>query len=278
MSTDGRYFIFSGHAVGVAAQFHKLDQLQNLNHRIPTLGASVLPATGGVSHGSAANYTYAVEVPRRRTLIQVDRVATKAEGRTYKDRWETEVETEIDGVRVLDKLEIGSVRLHMLAVRDANSEDCEATKVTTRGSHIEGLRMGGVTARVTLDPDALENCGSKEQLARWYREKSSDWRETHGRRFATDPKAADAREVNGRIKFSLVRDIELSGDQDPEHKVYVLEDRYTIKWDGFGRIILGEGSVKGCDRRVTMVRLAMGSDGGGSGSVGDAGSNGQIGP
>jgi len=267
MSTDERYFIFSGHAVGVAAQFDKLDHLENLNHRVPTLGASVLPATGGISHGSAANYAYAVEVPRKRTLIQVDRVATKADGRTYPDRWETEIEADIDGVRVLEKLEIGSVRLHMLAVRDSKSEDCNATKVTTRGSHIEGLRMGGMTAKVFLASDALENCGSKDQLTDWHSKQPSGWRNAH-----------PLRNVNDRVKFSLVRDIQLSGEQDPEHKVYLLEDGYTIKWDGFGRIILGETSIKGCDRRVTMVRLAMGSDGGGSGTVGDGGSNGVIGP
>jgi hypothetical protein len=277
MSQNGRYFIFSGHAVGMAAHFHKLDDRTNLNHVVPVLGASVLPATGGFSHAQAANYCYEVDEPRKRTLVSVRRIETKAQGRTLPDRWETEVEAEIDSVSVLEKLEIGSVRVHMLAVRDSTSDTGE-TKVSTRGSHVEGLRMGGITAKVILDLEALENCGSKEQIAAWYRKQPSAWRSTHACRFGTDPNAADVCEKNGRIKLSVVREIQLVGTQDADHQVYVLPDGYTIKWDGFGRIILGEVHVKGNDRLVTMVRLAMGSDGGGDGTVGGAGSNGSIGP
>jgi hypothetical protein len=276
MSQNGRYYIFSGHAIGVAAQFHRLDHLENLNHVIPALGASVLPPTGGLSHSHAANYCYDADEPRKRTLISVRRAETRAEGRTLADRWETEVNSDIETVRVLEKLEIGSVKLHMLATR-ANAEDSE-TKVTTRGSQIEGLQLRGVTAKVILDPEALEFCGSKDQLAGWYRKQTGAWRTANARRFCTDPGAPDVHQPNNRIKFSLVREIQLSGTQDPEHQVRVEADGYTIKWDGFGRIILGEVYVKGNDRRVTMVRLAMGSDGGGSGTIGDAGSNGQIGP
>jgi hypothetical protein len=277
MNQNGRYFIFSGHAVGVSAHFHKLDNLTNLNHVVPVLGASVLPVTGGFSHSHAANYCYEVDEPRKRTLVSVRRIETKAYGRTLPDRWETEVEAEIDSVRVLEKLDIGSVRLHMLAVRDSTSDNGE-TRVSTRGSHVEGLRMGSVTAKVVLDAEVLENCGSKDQLATWYRKQPSAWRTANACRFGTDPNAAEVCETNGRIKLSVVRDIQIVGTQDPDHQVHLLPDGYTIKWDGFGRIILGEVSVKGSDRRVTMVRLAMGSDGGGSGSVGDGGSNGVIGP
>ena len=51
----------------------------------------------------------------------------------------------------------------------------------------------------------------------------------------------------------------------------------VIVWKGFGRIILGEIHVKGHERRVTMVRLAMGSDAGGTGTAGDGQSNGGTG-
>jgi hypothetical protein len=51
-------------------------------------------------------------------------------------------------------------------------------------------------------------------------------------------------------------------------------DGHTIVWTGFGRIILGEVHVKGHERRLTMVRLAMGSDAGGTGAAGDGQSNG----
>jgi hypothetical protein len=276
MSPSGKYFIFSGNAVGAAAQFHKLDQLQNLNHVIPTLGASALPGTGGLSKGHAANYCYAVDQPRKRTLLAVRRIDTKAEGLTLADRWETDVEAEIEAVDVLEKLEIGLVKLHFNSSRKMDSENCEAT-ISTRGSRIEGLRMGSVEAKIILDEEPLQYTSSKENLADYYRKQNSGWRSANARRFGTLPDAAAVREVNGTVKFSLVREIQLIGKQDPEHEVRVQPDGYTIKWDGFGRIILGEVFVKCCDRRVTMVRLHMGSDGGGSGSVGDGSSNGQTG-
>jgi len=68
----------------------------------------------------------------------------------------------------------------------------------------------------------------------------------------------------------------LSGPED-ELK-YIRVDGYTIVWEGFGRIILGEVHVYDHKRRVTLVRLAMGSDAGGQGTIGDGESNGQVGP
>ena len=51
-------------------------------------------------------------------------------------------------------------------------------------------------------------------------------------------------------------------------------DGNMIVWKGFGRIILGEIHVKGHERRLTMVRLAMGSNAGGTAAAGDGQSNG----
>jgi hypothetical protein len=272
MTQNGKYYIFSGHAIGVAAQFHRLDDLEHLNHVVPTVAASVLPPTGGLSHDQRANYCLDVDHPRKRTLISVRRAETKAEGRTLPDRWDTEVQADIDTVRVVDKLQIGSVKLHLLSSRDAQSD---RITVSTRGSSIEGLQLGRVSAKVTLDMEPMTFCGTRDQLADYYRGRPVAWRNENAHRFAADPATGEFHDLSGKVGFSLVQGIELSGTQDPEHPVSV--DGYTIIWKGFGRIILGEVYVKGNDRRVTMVRLAMGSDAGGTGSVGDGGSNGQMG-
>jgi hypothetical protein len=145
-----------------------------------------------------------------------------------------------------------------------------------KGSSVDGLQLGGVTVKIDFDTEPMEFCGSKDTLAEYYRSKPASWRTANARRFCTAPDAAELCEVNGRVKFSLVRDIQILGTQDEEHRVYRLDDGYTIKWDGFGRIIVGEVFVKGNDRKVTLLRLHMGSDGGGSGSVGDGGTNGQT--
>jgi hypothetical protein len=72
----------------------------------------------------------------------------------------------------------------------------------------------------------------------------------------------------------VVRSIELVGPEAEKQGMTV--HGYTITWKGFGKIIFGEVYVKGNDRQLTMVRLAMGSDAGGSGSAGSGQSNGTV--
>jgi hypothetical protein len=274
MSQNSTRYTFSGHAVGAAAQFHRLDELDNLNHVVRTLGASVLPATGGLSQVHVPEYSYDVSEPRKRTLLSVRRIETTAAGRDLGSRYETEVEADIESLAVVEKLYIDRVRLHFLSVRDATSEDSEPV-VTTNGSRIEGLRLGSVQVNVVLDDEPLLYCGTKNQLTCFYRKQTPQYRRAHSWRFGTDPDAAEIAEHKGHCKWSLVREIALSGPEDEKRLISV--DGYTIVWKGFGRIVLGEIMVKEQERRLTMVRLAMGSDAGGSGSVGDGQSNGQLG-
>ena len=73
-------------------------------------------------------------------------------------------------------------------------------------------------------------------------------------------------------RFSLVREIQLIGEEVDKQPMEVTGN--VIYWKGFGRIILGEVHVKGHERKISLVRLAMGSDAGGDGSAGSGQSNG----
>src|SRR5207237_10716984 len=73
MEIDKR-FVFSGHAIGVSAHFHRLDDLHNLKHFIPTLGSSVLPPVGGLSHHQVKNFCYSADEPKRRMLLSAKHV------------------------------------------------------------------------------------------------------------------------------------------------------------------------------------------------------------
>ncbi|MFY9727330.1 MAG: hypothetical protein WB579_11765 [Bryobacteraceae bacterium] len=267
-------YVFSGHALGVAAQFHSLDEAHNLDHVVPTLGASVLAPTGGHSRSRVIHYAYSVDQPRKRTLLSVRKIKTAVSGRDLGNRFETEIEADIEAVRLVEKLHIGAVRLHVLSAVDAESEDAKPV-VTTKGSHIHDLQLGTVAAEVVLDEEPLLSCGNAKQLAEFYYKQTEDYRKKYGWRFALDT----APEIPGKRclqhKFSLVREIRLTGPERDKQPISV--DGYTIYWKGFGKIILGEVQVKCNDRRVTMVRLAMGSDAGGSGTAGGGQSNGGTG-
>lgn len=271
MSKD---YLFSGHALGVAAQFHRLDEAQNLNHVIPTLGASVLAPTGGHSRSRVIHYAYTVDQPRKRTLLSVRKIKTAVSGRDLGNRFETEVEADVEAVHVVEKLHIGAIRLHFLSARPAEPDNALPV-ITTTGSRIEGVQLGAVKAVVVLDEEPLLSCGTAEQLGEFYHKQTDDYRKANGWRFALDASTEGAGASCRQHKFSLVREIHLSGPERDKQPISV--DGYTIHWKGFGKIILGEVHVKGNDRRVAMVRLVMGSDAGGSGTAGGGQSNGHLG-
>ncbi len=272
MSGSEARYMFAGHGIGAGARFHRLDDVENLNHVIPVQGASVLPATGGRSESRVDNrYEYRVEHPRRRCLLAVERVNSWVEGRFAGQRVETEVSVDVEGMDVLEKLRVESLRLHMLAVRPEVEKEAV---VTTHGNRIAGLRMGKVEARITLDDEPLRHTGSQRQLEEFWREQTEEYRRRNRWRFCTTPNGEELADDHGQYRFSLVSGIELSG---PETELAAISvDGYKIRWKGFGRIILGEVHVKSQERRALLVRLAMGSDGGGDGSGGGGGSNGSA--
>ena len=252
MSNGTTRFMYAGHAIGAAAQFHRLDQTENLNHVVPTLGASVLPVTGGRSEARLPQpFRFDVDAPRRRCLLSVDRIETWAEGRQRNGAWETELSIDIGGFEVVEKLHIDLIRLHMHSARTATGDPV----VTTLGNRIEGMRLGNVEARVTIVDEPLTFAGTDTQLAGYYQGRGQALQQAGGHSLST-----------------VVRNIELVGSEVDKQPMSV--NGNTIVWTGFGRIILGEIHVKGHERRLTMVRLAMGSDAGGSGSAGDGQSNG----
>lgn len=264
-------YIFSGHAIGASAHFHTLDQATGLNHLVPTQAASVLPHTGGLSQGSAAQYSYKVDQPRARTLLAVGQASSKASGRSFDDRYETEVEVDLRSLEVVEKLRIGLIRMHMLSIYAVKGKE---PVVTTTGNRIETITLGTVKVKIDWDDEPLFSCGSQKQLAAFYGGKKASYRKQYAWRYATP---AGAHEIAAHGKYyrcSLVRGIELVGSEKKKQDIGVKD--YTIIWNGFGKIILGEVHVKKNTRHLTMVRMAMGSDAGGTATASDAQSNGHV--
>jgi len=253
MSNGSARYMFAGHAIGAAARFHRLDEAENLNHIVPTLGSCVVPVTGGHTECHAGPYRYEVQIPRSRCLFAVERVGAWIEGRGRDDRHETELSVEVAGIEVVEKLRIDTVGLHLLAQRTPGAD----ASISTQGSRIDGMRLGNVTAAITLDDEPLTQTGTADQFAAWH------------------TRAGRPIERHGEYqRGTIVREIRLSGPQEELQEMTV--EGHTIRWHGFGRIILGEIHVKGHERRVTMVRLAMGSDAGGDGTIGDTQTNGAL--
>jgi hypothetical protein len=249
---NGRY-MWAGHALGASARFHRLDDQQNLNHVVPALGTSIVPPSGGRSGAHADPFKYNVDSPRQRCLFEVQRVDTFAEGRDANGVIETEVSAEVAGLGVVEKLRCDLVQMHMLVTRQGPTGE---PVVTTNGNRIEGMQLGNVKVVVTIDEAPLLNSGDAAKFEAFLRGK--------GR-----PAARFGEYANSTI----VSDIQLIGSE--RDKAGMSVDGNVITWKGFGRIILGEIHVKAHERRLTLVRLAMGSDAGGTGTAGDGQTNGQ---
>jgi hypothetical protein len=200
------------------------------------------------------------------------RAETTVEGRDPQGRFETELTVEVDQLQVVEKLHIDFLRLHLLAVRNGMSEDAT---VSTTGNRIEGMRLGDkVQVNVEFDDEPLGFTGADYQLADFYRKQSDDYRKAQCWRFNTAPDSKTLSPCGDHYRFSLVRKIELIGSQADLQPFTVTGNR--IHWQGFGRIILGDVHVKGHERKISIVRLAMGSDAGGDGSAGSGQSNGTV--
>ena len=264
-------YLFSGHAIGASAHFHRLDETTGLNHLVPTQAASVVPQTGGLSQGSAANYRYDVDQPRARNLVSIGQAASKATGLTVANSYQTEVSVDLQTVEVVEKLRIGLVHIHMLSTFPIGGTD---PVLTTDGNRIEEVWLGNVQAVIELDDEPLRACGTQAQLAAYYRNKDAGYRQEYAWRFATPAGAPEIATYGAHCKCSVVRGIQLVGPEDAKQDMSV--EGYTIVWKGFGKIILGEIHVKGTERHLTMARMAMGSNAGGTAQAGDGKTNGVI--
>jgi hypothetical protein len=265
-----RRFVFSGHAIGAAAHFHRLDDLHNLNHVIPTLGSSAIPAVGGRSHHLVTNQLFTAEKPRKRTLLSAQHSETTAVGRKIDDtHFETELGVVVRSVDVLEKLHADLVEFHQTSTREWNDPH---SRILTSGSKLQGLRLGNVIVNVELEEEPFSTCGTKEELNEFYGAQSEAYRRENSWRFHTPPEATSITDHKGRFYCTLLKkEPQLSGPPEEVSKMKV--DCYSIKWDGFGRIFLGEVIISDKERRVTMIRLTMGSDAAGSATIVDAQTN-----
>src|SRR5437773_5278948 len=150
MEIDKR-FAFSGHAIGVAAHFHRIDDVHDLNHNIPTLGSSAIPIVGGHSRHRVANFCYTASHPRHITLLSAQKVETFARGKCLQNKqFETEIGAVVRSLTVVEKLHVDLVEMHQSSTRGWQGPE---SSIKTSGSRIQGMRLGKVVVNVELDEE-----------------------------------------------------------------------------------------------------------------------------
>jgi hypothetical protein len=280
-----RRYIFRGNAAAFGGQIVRPNEFLIEAH-----GASSLPVTGGRSQTR-------VGPPQPNEFFRVDSAETVAEG-FFEDRGGFRASTEGQGEQ--DALvAITNVRVHVKGFQLGNKfrlvvdeMQAELNSRSPRASGqpsvrigkvaLDGVSINGHKLRVKLDSSPFDRLDTHAKVLTaaddpaFVRE-SGDALFMRTPRDGAPPPPPTGRliQADGRIYATIVKSIEWDGDPFPGSRID--GNRVIIEPD-FGVLYFGELLISEYSRRLTMVRAALGSEGGGSASGGDAESNGTWSP
>jgi hypothetical protein len=128
--------------------------------------------------------------------------------------------------------------------------------ITPVEASIEGLVIDGVRFNVKIGAETVTNLATCHQFHH-AAEHDKHFKATQGSRLLSLWDAADGRTAKGCFVYSLVERIEWDGKLPKGADVS--EDSNVIVWPDFGKVVLGEMLISHFNRRMTMMRLELGS-------------------
>jgi|SRR5438477_158600 len=255
-------FAFHGNAVGAAGHIHKPD-----DSIIWVQGASSLPVVGGYSRSH-------IERVKFGDVLFAESISTRTTG-DYSERekaYKTLANSVVKGLHIQGRLTADALEATLASTHP--DEESEPTIVPS-GTHIVNLRIDGFPINVSVDVDLFTKYATRESLSRAYAGDDAFFNH-HGKRFqssrhAQPPSTTNRQipEVRGYITCSIVSEIRT------EHPKIII-DGHVLTLDGFGRIYLGELLITSVSRRLTLLRVKLGSPIEGDVACADVESNGVI--
>jgi hypothetical protein len=244
-ATDTRY-VFRGSAVGAAGHIHYPDDLI-----IWVQGASALPVIGGYSRSKLGSAKFS-------DVLSLDSVRTEASGdfSEKENAYKTLANSVVKGVNVNGRLTADALQATLTSTHPASGGE---PAIIPTGTEIVNIRLDGYPVIVTLDLATFTNYSTRESLSRAYTHDHAFYKQ-HGHRFLspdTDKKKRifGKRQIpvtGGYIVSSIVSKIETN------HPKAVV-DGHIITLNGFGSIFLGEILITDISRRLTLLRVKLGS-------------------
>jgi hypothetical protein len=280
-----RRYLFRGNAAAFGGQIVRPNEFLIEAH-----GASSLPVSGGRS-------VTRVGPPPANDFFRVESAETVAEG-FFEDRGGFRAFTEGQGEQ--DALvAITNVRVHVkgfqlgnkfrLTVDELHAElNSRSPRASGQPSvrigkvALDGVSINGHKLRVTLNTAPFVQCDTHAKLLaaaddpNFVRD-SGDALFMRTPRDGAPPPPPTGRliQADGTIYATIVKSIEWDGAPYPGSRI---DGNRVILEPDFGIVYFGELVISEYSRRLTMVRAALGSEGGGSASGGDAESNGTWSP
>ena len=246
-----------GRAVALGGYIHRVnDDVIRQNLPMPSAAADL----GGLSELNNGPYAFR-HGPENRTVVAYSSSSAK----TWHERDGVEesgtdaVHTVhsralIEGLSVDNRLFVDRANAYLKTVYRAGDAQPAITPIA---ADITGLTIDGVKFKVTIDKDPLVRCGTCNELhdTAEHDEHYRKWHQNHVLEFR-QPSEKGPLGANCFV-CSLVERLEWEGTL-PEG-AEVDEHDHVITWPDFGKIILGEMLVSDFSRRLTMVRLELGS-------------------
>lgn len=229
-------FLYRAQAVGLAATFQK-----PFAENVGSLASTALAVTGGVTSAREANFKY-------RDILSFSLAETHLEGNAGSEPgvFTTLTTTTVENLNVRNVLMADRIVLRMSS---RHFMDHSEPVFTFLGSQIENLRLGG-------SPVDIKNDG--EVLAEW--DTFSKARGGYRKRYPA------RKDPGSTLPLSIIAAVSAPSGMVAEGN--------RIDFPDFGSIYLGEVFIKEGKRRLTMMRLALGSPVRGDVTIADGDGNG----
>jgi hypothetical protein len=285
-------FLFRGNASGIGAHLRRpVDTIWKVQ------GASSLPTIGGVSESSVnwAEFKKSKDYKQLgdfRDYIRFDSIHTEASGdfvdqqaalaMTFgkaeegKIATQTTVVSTVTGLVVANRLKIASASAGLVA---DYPKPRQQPPIRPRGNAIEGVSIDGHELAVELNEKVFAEKATLRDLISAYERDDAFYRK-HRRHFVETGAGTGASLkrraplARGYIYCTVVSRIRWVGDPHPDAKI----GNNVVTVPEFGRIYFGELLISEYARRLSMLRIKLGSPEGGDLCLSEVETNGSTWP
>jgi hypothetical protein len=259
---SGRTFLYHAHGSAIGGTI-----TQPFKAEIESHAATSLPIVGGFASAKADSY-------RLRDLVSYRSAHTYVSGIQTDDGTHTVASCTIEGLNILDMITADAI-VGRLSSKHGESGQPE---IITLGSTFVNLKIAGHPVQVDLDNDLFTAHGTYEKLVghfdpqgkqakaaakakpaaklRYAWGQSDEQPSQQLEKGMLIPTGADSHLGNGVLHTSLVKQVRPLGSNNSAEE---LPYAYAIHIPHVGRVYLGELFVSADSKRLTMLRVELGS-------------------
>jgi hypothetical protein len=253
--------VFHGHASGVAAHIRRPK-----DDMVKVHGSVTLPVIGGHCESKVKakknkwfSFKAASTTAHGDYVKKTEGVATtRGKLPFHKAVTETTVSARVRGLVILGRVSIANLSLGLIS---RSARGTAQPPIQLEGNRIDGVSIDGHKLKVTLAEDFYTKHDTKDKLRTAHKKGLP---EHHARMFLPHKEGLEKvtsfpEASNGVVKCTIVQSLDWVGKPHPTAKIY----GHVVELPGFGKIYFGEMYVEAVSRRLTLVRLQLGSPVGG---------------